>query len=1164
MVLKEIIIKGFKSFADLANLEISDRVTVVVGPNGSGKSNVVDAIRWVLGEQSMKEIRAQEREDVVFWGNEKKAPAQSAYVELVFEDSTGHISIARELSRDGASKYLLNGDVTRLRDIRDFLMSRGFGKSTYSIIGQGQIDKIVSATPEALRMMIEEIAGIGIYREKKKEALSKLDITQANLNRVSDVLFEVDKNRKSLYLKAKRAERYVEYSTELEGLKRDFYGGVYKIESQKLADMENYFTDLNRSLKERLKSLAQLEMNWSTLKEEFNRIDAEMENYTKILEEFKTRENQLLEIKEKFTKRLNELESKYIEVTTRTDMLNDESASLKNRYEEIRLILSKVNEELSETERVLSQLEMEKQSIYTQYSEQEKEILKKKQEYEEIEKTLGKINNEISRLNENNQDIRRRVEMIQSQRNQKEDRKIELESEINDLERHLLEIVEKENELVKELDTIKYTLEEYNRQKNARNSQLEELVRREKEIRAEIDVIRRQINDYQGFGHAVRKIFENKDTFKGLIDVVANLIDFDKSLSTAYEILLGGAVQHVVVSSAEDGKQIIEFLKNGEYGRATFIPLDLIDAAFSPISGVENEAGFVGYAAKLITVPKEYNLLPAYLFGSDIIVDNMDHAIQLKRKYNIRSRIVTIDGELISGKGAMSGGRSKEDYSNSLIARRVRLKTLETELKDVEENKGVIENEINNISEEIKQLQGNMDLVREELANISGRSLSSKRVLEELQKSLKEVTDELSDLIKLEAEYTGKYEGNLARIETLDNQSKEYEEKRKVLQVDVSEFSKQLDKHRKKLEELNESIATYRAELKSLSERKLQYSAENDRINVRLDEIAEEIANSKSVTLHLEEEIDSTKKFLLENQRELETLKSTSQDVFAGIRERKSGKEGKLQQLQSMEDDISRQKSDIESMRERIHETDLRLQEIRFKISNIPEEYRTPVDVEPESLDELNQRISDLENKCKMLGPVDLNAMDEYKKVEEEYNELMKQKLDLEDAKKKLEELIEQTDIQAREQFLKTFNQINTSFKGYIENLFYGGTGGMRLIEDNDVLEAGIEITISKAGKKVQRLQLLSGGEKALVGIALIMAMLEANKGVFYVLDEVDAPLDDYNSEKFKRLLEHEDSQFIVITHNKLIMEAGDIVHGVTMVDGVSKIIQVKMEEITA
>ncbi|HOK87413.1 MAG TPA: chromosome segregation protein SMC [Fervidobacterium sp.] len=1163
MVLKQILIKGFKSFAELVKLEISDRVTVVVGPNGCGKSNVVDAIRWVLGEQSMKEIRAQEREDVVFWGNETKAPAQNAYVELTFEDNGEHISIARELSRDGTSKYLLNSDVTRLKDIREFLMTRGFGKNTYSIIGQGQIDKIVSATPEALRIMIEEVAGIGIYREKKREALSKLDITQANLDRVSDVLFEVDKNRKSLYLKAKRAERYIEYSTELEGLKKDFYGGVYKIESQKLTDMGNYFEDLNRTLKEKLKSLAQLEMNWSSLKEEFNQIDAEMENYTKTLEEFKTRENQLLEIKEKFTRKLNELESKYIEVTTRIDMLSDESNSLKNRYDEIKLILSKVNEELSEKERTLSELEAEKQSIYTQYSEQEKEILKKKQEYGETEKAISKIQNEITRLNENNQDVKRRVEMIQSQRNQKEERKSELESEINDLEKHLLEIVEKENELVKELATIKAILEEYTQQKSLKNSEFEQLVKREKEIKAEIDVIKRQITDYQGFGHAVRKIFENKDTFSGLIDVVANLIDFDKSLSTAYEILLGGTVQHIVVSSAEDGKQIIEFLKAGEYGRATFIPLDLIDATFSPIPGIENEAGFVGYAAKLISVPREYDLLPAYLFGNDIIVDNIDHAIDLKKKYNIRSRIVTIDGELISGKGAMSGGRSKEDYSNSLIARRVKLKTLEEEIKDVEQCKVAIEIEINNISKEIKQFQENMDLIREELANISGRSLSSKRVLEELQKSLREITSELSEFVKLEAEYIGKYEGNVARLEVLDQQAKEYEEKRKILQIDVSEFSKELDKHRKKLEELNESIATYRAELKSLSERRLQYNAENDRISIRINEITEEIADSKATISHLEEEIDSTRRFLIENARELETLKNTSQDVFAGIRERKSGKEGKLHQLQLIEDQISSHKSDIESIRERIHETDLRLQEIRFRISNIPEEYRIPVDIEQERLDEFDEKIKELENKIRMLGSVDIDAMDEYRKVEEEYSELIKQKLDLEDARKKLEELIEQTDVQAREQFMKTFNQINSSFKGYIENLFYGGTGGMRLMENEDILESGIEITISKAGKKVQRLQLLSGGEKALVGIALIMSILQANKGVFYVLDEVDAPLDDYNSEKFRRLLEQENSQFIVITHNKLIMEAGDIVHGVTMVDGISKIIQVKMEEIT-
>ncbi len=1164
MVLKEIFIKGFKSFAEPARFEISNRVTVIVGPNGSGKSNVVDAIRWVLGEQSMKEIRAQDREDVVFWGNEKKPPAQSAYVELVFQDGNEQITIARELSRDGASKYLLNGDVVRLKDIRDFLMQHGYGKNPYSIIGQGQIDKIVSSTPESLRTMIEEIAGIGIYREKKKEALSKLDATQINLNRISDILFEVDKNRKSLYLKAKRAERYMEYSHQLDELKKTYYGGVYRIETQRLADMESYYNELNITLKEKLRHLAQLEINWSSLRDEFNQIDVEMESYTKTLEEFKIRENQLLEIREKFSRKLSELESKYIEITTRVDMLNEEASTLKNRDDEIKLIVSKISEELTEKENILTNLENEKAKIYAQYTEQEKEILKKKQEYEELDKSISKIHNEIVRLNENNQDIKHRLEMIHSQRINKETRKSELEDEINDLERHLLEIVEKENELVKELEAIKSSIEEHNKLKEQKNSTLDRLVRRGKEVRAEIDVIKKQISEYQGFGHSIRKIFENKDVFKGLIDVVANLIDFDKSLSVAYETLLGGSAQHVVVKSAEDGKEIIEFLKAGEYGRATFIPLDLIDASFSPINGIEKEEGFVGYASKLVNVPKEYDILPNYLFGNDIIVKDIDSAIYLKRKYNLKSRIVTLDGELISGRGAMTGGRSKEDYSNSIIARRVRLKSLEEEILKIDNEKQLIENEISSIVQEIKQLQDNMNVVREELATVSSRSLSSKRILEELQKALKEITNELSDLVKLEAEYNAKYEGNIARIETLENQSKELEAKRKVLQDNVNTYSKELDEHRKKLEQLNESIATYRAEVKNLLERKIQYNAESDRIKTRITEIASELSDSKSTISKLEEQIDETKKFLIENERELETLKNTAQDIFAGIREKKTGKEEKLQQLQSLEEEIRSQKTEIESIKERIHETDMRLQEISFRISNIPEEYRTPIDIDPEKLDELGNEIKDIENKMKMLGAVDLTAIDEYKNVEAEYNELMKQKLDLEDAKKKLEELIEQTDAQAREQFLKTFNQINNAFKSYIENLFYGGTGGMRILDDGDILESGIEIHISKAGRKVQKLQLLSGGEKALVGIALIMAMLEANKGVFYVLDEVDAPLDDYNSEKFRRLLENEHSQFVVITHNKLIMEAGDIVHGVTMVDGISKVLQVKMEEVTA
>lgn len=1162
MRLREIFIKGFKSFADPVRLTVSERVTVVVGPNGSGKSNVVDAIRWVLGEQSMRELRAQERDDVVFWGNEKRPPAQTAYVELTFDDGSQRVTIARELSRDGKSRYLLNSDVVRLRDIRDFLMARGLGKTPYSIVGQGEIDKIVSASPENLRMMIEEIAGVGIYREKKREALAKLEATQQNLTRISDLLFEIDKNRKSLYLKAKRAERYVEYARELEETKKRFYGGLFKLETQRMSDLSRYRDELATSVKVKLKELAQLEMTWSSLRDEFNQIDEEMESYTRTLEEFKKRESQLLEVRERFARKLSELEGKYIESTTRIDMLSDEAKSLRNREEEIKLIVAKLTEEIQEQETTLMSLEREKGEIFRLYTEQEKEILRKKQEFEELERTLSKLHNEVHRLEESNQDILHRLELIRGQRAQKELRCGELEEEIGDLERHILEIAERENELARELETLKSALEEYSRSKDKKAFELDQVIRREKEARAEAEVIRRQIADYQGFSVSVRRIFENRDLFSGLIDVVANLVDFERSLSVAYETLLGSAVQHVVVRTADDAKRIIEFLKAGEFGRATFIPLDLIEHNFQPIHGVEREKGFVGYAAHLVSVPKEYEKLANYLFGNDVIVDNIDNAVALKRKYDLRSRIVTLDGELISGRGAISGGRSRDEYSNSIIARKVRLKTIEETLRQLEEQRQLLATELDVITKEIRNLQDHMDLVREELANVVGRSVSSKRVLDELQRSLRDLQGELNDLVKLESEYTAKYEGNRARIELLSNEIADLDVKRKGLQQEVASFSKELDAHRKRLEQLNEHIATVRAELKSLSERRLQYKGESDRIKLRIEEINEEIATTGKQIKELEGDIERTRTFLVENEREIETLRRTSHEIFASLKDRRTGKDEKLQKLQQTEEAIRRTKEEIETLKERIHETEMRIQEADFRISTVPEEYRVESHVEPEELDTLSNRIKELEGKIKMLGPVDVTAVEEFRKVDEEYNELMKQKVDLEEGKRKLEELIVDTDNQARELFLSTFNKINSFFKKHVENLFYGGTGSMRVLDDGDILESGIEIVISKAGRRVQKLQLLSGGEKALVGIALIMSMLEVNKGIFYVLDEVDAPLDDYNSEKFRRLLEVENSQFIIITHNKLIMEAGDMVHGVTMVDGVSKVIQVKMEEV--
>ncbi len=1163
MKLKSIFIKGFKSFADPTKINVSDHVTVVVGPNGSGKSNVVDAIRWMLGEHSMKEVRIDEKEDVIFWGNQKKAPSSSAYVELEFEGENGSVTIARELERDGTNKYYINGDVVRLKDIREFLMRNGFGKGLNYIVSQGQIDKLVGSGPYTIREMIQEAAGIAIYKEKKKEALSKLDATQANLNRITDILFEVEKNRKSLYLKAKRAERYKEYSQALEEVKKRYYGGLFNMESKRLNDLNNYYEQIRLDIRERLKKLAQLELQWSNLKEEFNQIDGEMESFTKTLEEFKKRETQLLEVKENITRRLNETENKYIELTTKIDMSSEEKKTLEGRKEEIKIILEKLSSQTNSLESDLSSVEKERQEIYSAYTEKEKEIMKKKQEYEEIEKRISKLKNELIRLEESNEDIQKRLSTIDNQRIIKKERFEELESEIEDLETHLTEITEKENKLLQEIEAFKEGLNSLQERKNSLLQQEADLIRRHKEITAEIDVIKKQISEYQGYGYAIRKLFEHKADFKGLMDVVGNVLGFSPELVTAYETLLGGAVQHIIIQSADDAKDMIEFLKVNQYGRATFIPLDLIDDNFNKIPDVEKEDGFIGYAALMIKVPEEYSKIPYYLFGNDLIVKTIDDAIRIKKKLNIRSRIVTLDGEIISGKGAITGGKSKEEHG-SIISRRVRLKALEEELNKVSSEKENVSSELKSVEQEISLVSKNIQLLREELSNVTSKSASSKRVLEELLRSKKEIEKELEELEKLHKEYTLKRDGNLARIETVRTEELELSNAKKLLETDVLSYSGELDTHRKKIEELNERIATLRADIKALQERNIQYSAELNRVEDRIQKIIEEHQEAQELIKKYENEMDNLRKLLVENEREYSTLKKTSEDIFTSLKDRKTGKEQKIKELEDYENEIKKIKEEIESFKEHSHSTELRIQEVNFKISSIPEEYRSPIEVSEEELESLFNELSSLENKIKMLGPVDESAIEEYEAVDKEYNELYKEKLDLEDAKKKLVDLIERTDKEALEKYMESFNKINRSFKNYIENLFFGGTGQMKFIDEENILESGIEISISKLGKRVQKLQLLSGGEKALVGIALIMSILDSNPNVFYVLDEVDAPLDEYNVEKFKKLLQLENSQFIVITHNKMVMEAGELIHGVTMIDQVSKVIEVKLEEVLA
>lgn len=1155
--LKEIYLKGFKSFANPTLLPISPDITVIVGPNGSGKSNIVEAIQWAFGEHSLKELRATDKNDVIFKGSENVRPARSAYVELTFDFDGEMIKIARELTLEGNSIYYINGEVARLKDIKQLFKTTGM----FSIVGQGKIEKIVTSSPEDLRKLIEDAAGTSVYLERKQEALGKLAGTEANLERLKDILFEIGKNKRGLYIKAKKAEKYLEYSNELETIKEKYYGGTYYLEKKILDDLEKRYSDTREVLKKKIQNLAKIESRWSVLREEFNEINKEMESFTDLLESQKQRQNQLLEIRNTLNNRLNDSKSLYVEKTSRIDSLKDEKNRLVKREEEIKLILDSLIKEIKEKEKELAQIEEERNILTSQYSENEMELLKKKGEYDELEKKLHKLENERNSIFDSQQDFQERLEMIEEQLDSKKVRFKELDDEIKELSENANKYDKKTKSLLDEMEIIKKKIQNLTNEREYLKEEFEKLVHRKKEIVSEISILEKQLNEYHGFSNTVKKIFENKDEFEGIIDVVANIVEVPEKYIEAIESLLGGVLQHIVVDTAENAKKILEFVKNMKIGRVTLIPLDLIEGNVKNIK-LPKEEGIYGYARELVKVNKihkDVEKLLDYLFGNDVIVENLDIAVELKKK-NKFGRIATLDGEIVSIKGSMTGG--KYENSHSFLSRKNLIEKLKIEYKELEKNEETLIKKLENKKSEIQELRNYADSINLELMDLTSKSTSAKRMLQELLKTHEEISKEVENFEKLRKDYNMRIDGIEERKKKIDVEISEIKGKIVSLKSELEEFNKEIFENKEKLDEINERYADFQTDIRGLYERKMQYESEIKRIHERKSEIDSKISEIHHDIKRIKDEMENLQNLLSENEKELQALKNETDELFNSINYKKSGKEGKIKEIEDLEKEMEQLRNEIEKIREDIHEFELKIQEKKLKIDNIPEQYRKELKINQEEIENLRKKIEELENKIKFIGPVDLEAQEEYEKVSREFEELENQKKDLEEAKKKLIDLIEKTDEEAKQVFLKTFNIVNNAFKKYIKQLFYGGDGIIKILDKDNILESGIEIIISKGKGRAQKLQLLSGGEKALVGLALLMALLEAQPSAFYVLDEADAPLDEYNSERFRRLLENSEAQFIVVTHNKIVMEAADVMLGVTKTNDVSNIVPVRLEEV--
>lgn len=1165
MKLRKIFIQGFKSFANPTTLEISDGITAIVGPNGSGKSNILDAIRWVVGGHSLKNLRADEKYDLIFSGSEKYPPARRAFVEMVFDDGGEELSVAREITREGKSGFYINGNPVRLKDIRDLFAGTGVGKDFYSTIAQGQVDRIVTSSSKELRNLFEEAAGTAFYREKKKETLQKLETVESNLNILSNILYEREKMVKSTYLKAKRAERYLEYSKRLEELTKIFYGNLLMREREKKKVLESEIEKSNRKLRDIRKELVEVESTWSTLRERVEEMDEKIRSFTKMLEEYDKRRNHLSDLKNIYQKRLSELEGRYIEISTRINSMEEEKKRLEKRKEEITVIIKSLDEELEREKEIVEGLESEKEEIASKFSASEKQALKTKEEMARIEREIIKLESEKQRLVESVEDFQNKLALIEKQMSQKSERAESLKLEIDEMMKSIEEASKREKELREELKAIRSRKEELSAEKARMLEETNSMLRRKNELLGEKRSIEKQLESYEGYSRAVREIFLRRDEFEGLHDVVANIVDVDEEHEKAISALLGGSAQNIVVRDADVAKEMIEFLKEKGIGRATFLPLDLIEGRFSPIPEVERHPGFVGYALDLVQVPKGFEKLPSYLFGSDIVVNTMDDAIEIKKRYRIRSRIATLDGEIISGRGAISGGSSRKE--EPLIGRKIRLRKIKEEISKLDYQISVVEERIGDIDEEMKELRNQEEIVEMEISDVASKGKSTRRVLEELMKSLKEIEEELSNLEKLKFDYESRILGMKARLDRIDEDVEGRSKGLKELKEKVGIFSKEMEKYRKRLEDINSRIIEETVKLSEIKEKLTGYEKEMEEIRKRLEEMEENLSSMRSDLSKLEENISNVKDMLDETDRELETLSREYEDLFGSVSGQHEDKGKILEEMKKVENRMEELKEEREKVKDLIHSLEMDLQNTLMKISRYLENVPEDVEVERLSDEELSQievEMKDLQNKIKYLGPVDLGAINEYEKLQEEYRNLKERKEDLEEAKKKLENIMKETEEEAKRRFMETFERVNEKFSEYIRELFFGGEGFIRMTGE-DVFESDLEILIRKPGRRSQKLQLLSGGEKALVAIAILFSFLQVNPSPFYVLDEIDGPLDEYNAERFADFLKKssKDAQFLVITHNKIVMESADVLHGITMADGASIVIPVELSGVT-
>ena len=1181
MYLKRLEMQGFKSFADKTVLEFMPGITAVIGPNGSGKSNISDSIRWILGEQSMKSLRGTKTQDIIFAGTQSRKSLGFAEASLVFDNTDGtlpieysEVTVTRKIYRSGETGYYINKAPCRLKDVVELFMDTGIGRDGYSIIGQGKIDEILSNKSEDRRHIFEEAAGIVKYRSRKEETEKKLEQTKLNLLRINDILTEIEGNLEPLQMQADKAKKYLNLKEELKNIEVGLF--IYNIEKyiQALEELKSDEEIMNSTLNQEEGKLEKIKILKEELKDRIDEITLQIENMQNIgfesqkeieklnsninLAEAKIKNN--IENTELYQKEIKELEEKIENLKQDIEQKQNKKDNLKQNKEKFENELKAKEEELKKLTEKLSSKEIE---IEAKKKQVEENIDKKYELQTEISTQTANIDNIEKRQKQIKQEIDANILNLDRTRMKREDIAkgfYQIENNRNKVLKSIENIDSQKQEIDKKIKEFDLQIINNTNDMRMKQSRYNFLVETEKEKEGYIKSVKSLLIDCE-------KI---KELGKGMHGVLANIISVPSEYETAIEMCLGASLQNIVTDTEEDAKKLVEHLRKKNLGRASFLPITSVKGKkLDSIKG--KKIGVVGVASDLVKFDKKYEQIIFSLLGRTVVVDNMQNAINLAKENNYSFRIITIEGDVINPSGAITGGSVAKKTVN-ILGRSREIEVLEKELKGLrnkisklEEDKEKYVDSSENIIEEVQSLEKQLQEIDITYATEKQRIISIDENIEQIQNRIDKLKEEVEKTEKSKNETLASKQKNKECIEKM---SKQNEEDQKI----IDEFSNANKESQKYIDDLNLDITNLKISVSSFNESEVSIQEMTEMI---MKEIETHTKNKNNKSLQIKNAILENDKLKIEienTKQEIEKVKSKVSNSGENIDKMKKERIEKNEKLSKKEEEQTEQFKRIEELKAQITKIEVKKtkteEDITDVINKMWEEYElTPNNAgeyqKPENVAVTQRRVNVLRTDIKELGSVNVDSIEEYKKLKDRYDFMCEQRLDLEDTMSKLRKVIQDMTETMKQQFKEKFEIINKNFGEVFKELFGGGMAEVTLTDEENILECGIDITVQPPGKKLQNMTLLSGGEKAFTAIALLFAILKINPAPFCVLDEIEAALDDVNVYRYAEYLKKfaKETQFLVITHRKGTMEAADTVYGVTMEEkGISKLLSMKLK----